>query len=177
MKIDTDKYTIVGFSYGVSGVPGPFQGVWKHTYFEPSLASPIQHLRYKWDHSPDLGSNDINFEWSLVSSNGTSASVKFKVNITDWSNGWYDETERNDIIKSKSLLHYDKLPISKFSGPLPRGLSIEKYVIGIVNGESVDLVVFRSNNLEILKKYFPMTEYESWGLPEKWYSSILDALK
>jgi hypothetical protein len=171
--VNTDKYTIIGFSYGKSGVPGPYQGVWKHAYFEPNPNSTIKQLKYIWDQSPKQGSNEIVFEWDIISSNGVNAKTSFKVDIKNWSNGWLDENERNDSIKYKTLLHYHQIPEAKFSGPIPLGLSIEKHTIGMVNNESVELVIYRADNLEVLKKYFPMTEYELWGLPEKWYSSML----
>lgn len=163
ITIKTDEFTIVGFNYGKAGVPGPCQGVWKHTYFEPNPSSSIKEICYKWKPDSDAKSPIVHFEWILRGADDSSVTTTFKIDVNNWTHGWCDAEERKEMTTNKTLLHYDRVPVSKYSGVIPSSLSIDKYVIGNRDGEDVELVAYRAKTLEILKRCFPMTEYESWG--------------
>jgi len=162
VTVPADTNIIVGFRYGDKDVPGPFRGVWKQLYYSPGTHGSVKAFKYSWKADAEKP-GVVNITW-IIEDAGVKISQGLKVDTANWSNGWYNATERKEIVTRKSLLHYDRVPVFDLNGILPDGLGIEKHVIGKRDGEDVELVIYRSKDVETLKKYFPMTEYESWNL-------------
>jgi len=89
---------------------------------------------------------------------------RLKIQLTNWSNGIYDEEERKDIVKEKVLLDYDKIPEPACDhGLLPDGLSITRHVIGYRDGEEVSLVVYQADDMKIIRQFHKAPLFFRWG--------------
>lgn len=168
VKLDFKKFMVIGFEYGVDGVPCPFRGVWKQYYYKPDESHMEREMTWKWIVSD---AKEISVE-VIIRHQSESVKLSFSKNLDDWSNGLYDQVKREQILSEKTLLHFDKEVMNASTGKLPADVEIEKHVLGRRGKEDVCLVIYRSANLDALKKSFRMTEWQSWSLTDHdWFTA------
>lgn len=161
LSFKTDKVTFVAVSYGNKNVPGPFCGLWKDGLFIPSKVGNIA-VKYTWN--KDAKGNNILIKKEFTSESGSVMTTNCKVDLSDWSHGFYNKSDRDEIVRSKVLLNYNVYPVSPIlNGSLPNGVSMQRHILGFRDGDEVCLIVIRGETLEDVRKvhYYPM--FYQWG--------------
>ena len=162
-----NQYVFVGIDYGSKGMPGPFVGVWEIFLFKPSPdRGKIETHTFTWSKKSD---HEIHLEQSCVDGADEFKLVRGSfydsdIDLMNWSHGIYNQEERDDMMRRKNLLHYDKVPLPVLlNAAIDDDITITRHVLGYRNGEEVSLVIYKTSKLELLKKYHRYPEFFLWG--------------
>jgi hypothetical protein len=162
------KFMIIGFEYGNHDVPCPMRGTWKECYYKPELTHSDRRMVWKWEVSKG---NRVKIEVTIKEKDELSR-LHIVKDLNNWSNRLYDQKQRKKISTERTLLHFDRNVMPVPEAELPGDVEIEKHVLGRRGNEDVCLVIYRSSNLDDLKKSFMLTEWQSWSFVDHgWFSS------
>ena len=160
--VKLDRITFIGICYGTKNLPGPFCGVWKRNLFYPG--KDLQDsVTYKWNVKND-GKNVAVKQELIINGIPIRTTKESTIDISDWTNGFYSEERRVEMVKRKTLLDYNKYPPPPAQNQLlPDGLSIQKHLIGYRDGDEVHFVVYQSQDIEQIKKYHRFPLFFTWS--------------
>jgi len=154
VKIDyLDKYFLTGIEYKAKRfIPTPFVGVWGDQFYNHVQSSNKNRGYLQYEFSP-FSATEL-YMSVTVHLDETSATFRRKIDLTDWTVGYStDPVWRQKIIDEKFLLDYEKPVIDQPNGPIPEGLVIRKFLIGMYEGSKVYFIVYTSESLDLIKKY------------------------
>lgn len=167
-----DKPTIIGISYGAKkgigtkNIPGPYCGVWIKDVFYPIKGSDLSIKYSSRQSSSDKNIVTLKKFFIAKSPQGESSGAMKEdiIDVSDWSNGISDEKSRVKFATGTALLDYDKYPSPPMNdGALPDNLTISKYLIGYRDGEEVNIVVYQSDDIAVIRKFHQLPLFFQWG--------------